>query len=246
MAWLTPNLDVLWVGIMVVGGWAALRFLDKRWGSHFDDTCEEQIRAIRKECQEKVRELEERIDWLLQQLQRSSPSFREATKQERQAAKPLLLILGSTQIAYEKDREALRRARIAFQRLVNPTKESIRQELQSGRQDDSAYVWMHIASHADETGIELADGIAPATWWHNNLDGIKVVFLAACKTNHVAQVIAGLTTVVYVMEEIDDQLAGELTYAFWRRMKEHGNPRKAYAQALEECPSAGEFTNIRG
>lgn len=247
MAWWPLNYDTVVVGIIVLGGWIALRLLDTRIGRRWADSSnEERLLALRNECREKIEELEARVEWLLFQLQHPPSERKDAPKVERQPAKPLLLIVGTTAIDYEKDREALRRARVPFQRMVNPTREAIRQELLAARQDDNSYVWLHVSSHADAEGIVLADGIASATWWHNHIDGVKVVFLAACKTNHVAQTLAGLTTVIYVMEEIDDQTAGELTYAFWRRMKEHGDPRRSYAQALEECPTAGEFTNIRG
>lgn len=162
--------------------------------------------------------------------------------------KPLLLILGSDPNLWDTDRLAIGRAGILFQRITYATKASIEAELQARRQDRTLYPWIHITSHADASGIHLSDGVAEAMWWYDTFrgTGIKVVFLAACKTNHVASALAGLVTVVFVNnEDIENADAGAFTYAFWRMMKEHGDARRAYDEAIVEVPQVSEFTDIR-
>lgn len=238
--------DEVFIAAFVITGIWALSLIDKRFGHRFnDDECLERLAELEQGYEKRIAELEGRITWLVVQLQRASVPIPLPVRTDVLPTKPLLLVVGPAQDIYAEDREALRRARIPFQRLVNATKHTISSELRARRQDGTLYPWIHVSSHAGEDGIELADGLSSAEWWQNQLDGVKVIFLAACRTDHVASALAGLVTVVYTSEDIENEIAGDLTYAFWRRMREHGDPRRAYNQAIQECPQAAEYTNIR-
>lgn len=245
MAFIPINYDALLVVIIVLVGAWVLRQIDRRWGYRFTDDCSTKLRRLQEAHDREREELEGRINWLVTQLMQAGVPPKITPAEKLLPTKPLLLVVGPAQDIYAEDREALRRARIPFHRLVNATKHTISNELRARRQDGTLYPWIHVSSHANEQGVELADGMADGAWWHNQLDGVKVVFLAACKTDHVATALAGLVTVIYTTEDIDNETGGALTYAFWRRMKEHANARRAYEQAIEECPAAGEYTNIR-
>lgn len=239
------------------------------------DPCEDRITALRMEMehqrfldQQRIRELEEgrardaeriaeltrRVDFLVSQLQvagdmRSrpdSPPVGDPAPASPLPPKPLLLVCGPDPAMCELDRNALRRAGVIFQRLGNATRASISGELRRRRQAGTLYPWLHIAAHADARGVALADGIAGPEWWAGELDGVRVVLLAACQTEMVADALAGLVTVVFVSNaEIENRDAADFTYAFWRRMREHGDPVRSYQQAISEVPQVAEFTDIR-
>ena len=237
---LPVSTDTLWVGLLVAGMFFALRLFDKKWGPRLSE----------RDCEQKIAELEERVAWLLNELQHAMARIHELEQQSNgnkitAPAKPLLLICGPDNALCNTDRHALRRAQVSFQRLTETTKRQVQEELQRRRQDGTMYTWVHITAHATIEGVRLTDGVADPSFWNETLIGVKVVFLAACQTAAVADALAGMVTVVYVLEDIENRDASAFTYAFWRRMREHGDPLRAYRQAVTEAPQVAEFTDIR-
>lgn len=265
MAWIEgSSIGSLVIVILCFAGLRiAERFIGHRLFEPEQPDCESEIQQLRMQLEEerersrienerkdaRIRELERRVEWLIGQLQRSGrPTetyHQDKTTTSQLPTKPLLLVCGSDNAMCDMDRQALRRGGISFQRLYAATRATVEDELRRRRQDGTLYWWLHITAHADEHGIMLADGITTPAWWSERIDGIKVVFLAACNTETVADALAGLTTVVFVHEDIDNRDAASFTYAFWRRMHEHGDPRQAYNQAIQETPQVAEYTDIR-
>lgn len=238
------NTDILIVIVVVAGVFWTMRWTEKKWGHRFSES----------EYEDKVADLEKRVKWLLDELEQAKARIRELEKTQGQPqhrsdslipAKPLLFICGPDTALCDIDRQALRRVGVSFQRLHMATKISVENELRRRRQDNTLYPWLHVTAHASDDGIMLTDGIAPPSYWNDILYGVQVVFLAACKTASVADALAGMVTVVYVLEDIENQDASDFTYAFWRRMREHGDPYRAYKQAEIEAPQIAEFANIR-
>lgn len=160
--------------------------------------------------------------------------------------KPLLIISGNDMQIFERDRAAIRRAEVLFHRLIRATQASIAAELRRRRQDNTLYPWILVSAHAGPEGIELSDGIAPPEFWHNVLDGVKVIVLATCSSSTVADELAGLVdTVVWFSEDVETQQAADFNYAFWRRMKMAANTHVVFADALREVPGVAEFVDIR-
>lgn len=260
------NNDIVIVLIIVVATFVTSRWVERQLGHrigepdvlHYEEkiaALQEELQAQKQRYEQKIKELEKRVDFLVDQLLRAGIHIADLEKavatpktaqpEKEPLSKPLLLVCGDDSSITTLDRQSLRRAGISFHRLLSATKRSIEDELRRRRQDGSLYIWLHVAAHADDSGIALSDGYAPPAWWNEQLDGLQVVFLAACKTSKVADALAGLVTVVFVQEEIESQDAADFTYAFWKRMKEHGNPTRAYRQAVEEVPQVSEFTDIR-
>lgn len=245
------NLDTLILLVLVVGVFAALRWLDRQKVVELRQELAEQ----RQRYEQRIQELERRVDFLVDQLQKAGIRIRDLENQSEHLPtvsretdaiiKPLLLICGDNATMCDSDRLSLRRAGVGFQRLYHASKRTIEEELRRRRQDGTLYPWLHITAHASPEGIQLGDGIADPTWWNERLQGIQVVFLAACQTAAVADALAGLVTVVFVHEDIGDRDASDFTYAFWRRMKEGADPHQAYRQALFEAPQIAEFVDIR-
>lgn len=259
--------DMVTVLSIVVVAFIILRWLEHRWGHRIGEPdparyeerindLQRQLSAQRLHYEQQIEELERRIDFLVGELQRAGIHIRDLEKAITQGgkviskateyiAKPLLLLCSLESTNCDADRYALRRAVVSFQRLFNATKSSVAAELRRRRQDGTLYKWLHVAAHADDSGIQLLDGVADPHWWNEHLEGIEVVFLAACKTATVADALAGMTTVIFVLDEITHADAGDFTYAFWRRLKEHSDPRLAYQQAVSEVPQIAEYTDIR-
>jgi hypothetical protein len=268
--------DLVPILVIVIIAFVSLRFVENRMGHRLGEdshNCEEEIRQLRAQLEaerlrnqeesrrkdQQIRDLEERVDWLVSQLQRAGIQVRDMEKAlaalDRPRAsvapiaplppKPLLIVCGPDTAMCDLDRHALRRAGVSFQRIYHASKRLITDELRRRRQDGTLYPWLHVTAHAGEVGIELSDGLAEPTWWHEQLDGVQVIFLAACKSATVADELAGLCTVVFVQDEIDSQAAADFTYCFWRHMREHGDPQQAYRQAIAEVPAVAEFTDIR-
>jgi hypothetical protein len=231
------NYDILLVALIVIIVLLTLRWFDSRFS-----------RSPEVDSEQRIKELEGRVAWLwgeLQKAQAHSQELEKGSKQEEGLVKPLLLICGPDNTLCNSDRHALRRAQVSFQRILEATKEAVRRELQRKREAGEIYPWIHITAHATEEGIGLMDGIAPPGFWNEVLDGVEVVFLAACKTSRVADELAGMVTVVYISEDIGDRDASSFTYAFWRRMREHRDPVEAYRRAITEATQVAEFTDIR-
>lgn len=261
------NGDTLTVLAIVIVAFFVLRRLERffahRLGEEPDPAhYEEQISDLQRQLTEqkdryeqRIRELERRVDFLVGELQRAGIRIHDleqgATKlatptpKPELPAKPLVLVVGSSAQMGEVDRQSLRRANVPFHRLNGASKGDVVAFLRGQRQNGTLPPWMHVSAHASPDGVELADGLAAPSWWHEQVKGMNVVFLAACKTARVAEALAGLVTVVFVYEDIGDQDASDFTYAFWRRMVEHGDPVKAYRQAVVEAPQIAEFTDIR-
>jgi len=249
------NTDILIVIVVVVAVFGAMRWTEKKWGHRFSESeYESKMTELEKRYEEKVADLEKRVRWLLDELEQAKARIRELEKTQTSAAshrndmipaKPLLFICGPDMSLCEIDRQALRRVGVSFQRLHMATRQAVENELRRRRQDNTLYPWLHVTAHASEDGILLTDGIASPAFWNDMLPGVQVVFLAACQTASVADALAGMVTVIYVLEDIDNRDASDFTYAFWRRMREHGDPQRAYRQAVVEAPQIAEFTDIR-
>lgn len=245
------NVDTLILLALIVAVFTILRWLDRQKVIEL----QADITSQRQGYETRILELEHRVDFLVEQLQKAGIQIHELEVQlslhppivpPSLPTKPLLLICGTDATMCDTDRHALRRAGVAFQRIYHATMRNIEDELRRRRQDGTLYPWLHITAHAGPEGVALADGLATPAWWNERLDGITVVFLATCQGGAIADQLAGLVrAVIFVHEEIGDRDASDFTYAFWRRMKEGVDPHQAYRQALLEAPQVAEFVDIR-
>lgn len=214
------------------------------------DSAEQRIRVLETEnatLRDKVISLEKALQDKIAEL--AAMVATEAERIRRNSAppvRPLLVIVGTEQKFFERDRSALRRAGVPFMRLSEATKESVRAELRRRRQAGDLYPWVLISAHGGPPGIELSDGIAGPEFWGSNLDGVQVVLLASCSSDTTADDLAGLVDcVVWFKESVGNQDAADFSYAFWRRMVAGAQPRVAFAESLHEVPAVAEFVDIR-
>lgn len=159
---------------------------------------------------------------------------------------PLAVIVGGDEALFERDRAALRRAGIGFRRVLNATQPLIRSELRRRRQAGDVSPWWLIAAHAGPQGVQLADGIAPPGFWHEVLEGVSLVVLAACEGSTTADELAGLVdTVIWFQDKVLITDAADFTYALFRRLITGMQVDTAYAEAVREVPGVAEFVDLR-
>lgn len=159
---------------------------------------------------------------------------------------PLEVIAGGDRALFERDRAALRRAGVAFRRVMDATQATLRAELRRRRQDGTLPPWWLISAHAGPQGVLLKDGLAGPAFWHEIFDGVRLVVLAACEGNTTADELAGLVeTVVWFQEAVENQDAADFVYAFFRRLVNGLDVDRAFAEATRECPQVCEFVDLR-
>jgi hypothetical protein len=200
----------------------------------------------------RILELEKQVAFLLRALTTANneiDALKKNTTAYRQITAPparILLICGGDDRFCNADRQALRRAGVSFERLVNATKDSVRQELRRKREDGNPWKRIHISSHANDQGIALADGVADPDWWNETLNGVAGIVLAACQTMTVADAIAGLVPyVVAIREDINNQDASQFVFSFWRAVADGLSFPEAFERALSETPQVSEFAVLR-
>lgn len=218
-------------------------------------THRKETESLRREHERKLtsqhHELQKRIDWLLGQIQEERAKIKmleqriDGAGASLSMAKPLLMICGGISTFCTTDRMAIHSTGLPFHRIIEATKQKIDDEFRRRRADNTLYKWVHISGHAGADGVLLADGVANAEWWNEILVGVQVLFLAACESVAIADALAGMMTVISTTEEIEDKHAADFTYIFWRQMKEHGSPGRAYQEASLAVPQVAEFTDIR-
>lgn len=159
---------------------------------------------------------------------------------------PLAVVVGADTSLFERDRAALRRAGIAFRRVMNATQKLIRAEVRRRRQNGDVPPWWVISAHAGPEGVLLTDGIAPPSFWHEVLEGVSLVVLAACEGSNIADELAGLVdTVIWFQEEVGIVEAADFNYALFRRLVTGKAVDTAFAEAVREVPAVAEYVDIR-
>jgi hypothetical protein len=214
---------------------------------------EARIKEVERRYEERTKELEKQVKFLLSELTKANSEIEKLksnTQALRQNATPpaprVLLICGSDDRFCNSDRQALRRANVAFERLVSATKADILRELRRKREDANPWRRVHISAHANDQGILLADGIADPAWWNETLNGVTGIVLAACKTMTVADAIAGLVPyVVAIRENINNEDANQFTFSFWRAVADGLFMPEAFERAIAETPQVAEFVVLR-
>lgn len=246
-------------GLIVFG--VVLYFIDRHYGERVRGLTNLDCCARLDALEPQVIEQQKQISFLVASLQQSGVVQNELERQLRDALntipkqitisavtpliKPLLLICGPDNNLCLADRTALRRAGIAFHRLINASRDDVENELRRRRQDNTLYPWVHVTAHAGKEGVLLADGLADADWWSDTFDGVEVLFLASCTSSAVADKLAGMMAVVYMQEDVKSADAADFTYAFWSSMAVKNDPLEAYRQALRAVPAVAEFVDFR-
>ena len=213
------------------------------------------IAKLRTEYEAKIDALQEQVRFLLGELAASRKELEKRTQgtllhpQELPlyaVTAPLLLIGGTDPKILENDRNALQRAGADFVTVRDATKEEIKRRMQRAREDHKPFRHVHVSAHGTDEAVQLVDGPADGKWWNDVLVGVEVVFLAACHSSGVGDWLAGKNRVVVEMDSnVQDELAYQFTYLFWRSVLAGRGADEAFAMARTELPAIADQVSMR-
>lgn len=158
---------------------------------------------------------------------------------------PLLVVIGPD-AALKLDLAALRKVKrltgLAFHRLTDASADDLDAYLRRERSKGQPVAYLHLAVHADHTGIALAGGGVDGDWLSERLLGVQVLLLAGCQSDRMGDWLGVVPCVVTLDEAIGHDDAAVLCEHFWTGIGQGVTPAKALDQALAACaPVVGEF-----
>jgi len=167
-----------------------------------------------------------------------------------QALKPSLVVLVGDDAMLEEDLAKLRGARsFSLTVLRSPTLKDFESLVAERRGLGRPVRNVHMAMHADVSGVAFADGMADGLWLSRHLKGVDLLVLAACQSNRVANLLSVVPVVVSMRASLDNTDARIFALAFWRAVGEGLLPEEAFFAALDRSPAAvaemAEFHEFR-
>lgn len=160
--------------------------------------------------------------------------------------RPVLLVYGDDKFG-ESDRNALRRAGVAFFKLSSGNLEDLRTELQRRRSDGRMYDVVHISAHGGGGNLLLDGTQATGIQLSDVLSGVRVVFLGTCNNQLIADKLIGIVKyVVVVYDDIKENDAVDFTYEFYKRYKVNTfDIDRAFSETLVVMPHISDFVDLR-
>lgn len=160
--------------------------------------------------------------------------------------RPVLLVYGTGPLG-ESDRNAMRRAGVAFFRLNNAKLAGLSDEIQRRRSDGTLYDIVHISAHGQADGtIDMNGQLVSGEELSDAMAGINCVFLSTCSNHYLADKLVGVVKyVIVVYEEIQVDDAANFVYEFYKRYKVNRNIDASFAEAIAVSPSISEFVDLR-
>lgn len=153
----------------------------------------------------------------------------------------LLVILGGTEQAFQRDLAQLRQAvRSTSHRLLvipQATRQLVENVIDENRAAGTPVWGVHFGGHARPDGLALADGLADGQWLSETLGGTEVLVLAGCETFEVATWASVVPVRVSMLNKLETRAASIFTGAFWSPLCRGAEPGDAFAQALERSPA---------
>lgn len=193
----------------------------------------------------RIAQLEKSEDSLKRRIEELEDELAKLTKFSTIPTTPLLLICGDAGFC-EEDAGQLIRARVWYRTMENATRKMIEDELSRRRQNNDLYPWIHVSAHGSKDGILLTDGIAEASWWNRQLQGVKVVFAANCESAEVGDSLAGVVDFVVVFYgDRESEYMSEFAYTFWKEMMLTNDARTSYNKGLSTVPAIRPHVDLR-
>lgn len=173
----------------------------------------------------------------------------EVTKTEpsqpKRINRPVLLVYGIDAFG-EQDRQALKKAGIAFFRLRSADLETLKAELQRRRSDGNLYDIVHISAHGGGEELIFDNDSVSGQELSDVLSGVRGIFLATCSNQKVADKLVGIVKyVIVVYEEIDTNDAANFVFEFYKRYRTSQNVETSFAEAMAVLPHISEFVDLR-
>lgn len=170
--------------------------------------------------QQKIYELEARVNWLFTQLVAAGGKVPDSMPLPLSVvpAPAPVVVLGiwpSSDLSIRAEVDAIFRSGIKYEVLDSyVTKGRLLAEV-----DRLKPTILHVGAHANQDGVLLDDGLALVGWWRNlvALYPFSLAVLNACESLDIVDAMhdAGVKAVVGMRKEIDDQVAVEFARQFY-------------------------------
>ena len=229
-------------------------------GSNRIDPCDEKIRRfkreleldydkkfakIKEEHEKEIAELKRQIQFLLDTLV-AQKNLLQPTIHKKDEEKVLLACGGVSRFC-STDSRVLRRSHINFTTITDATTTRIASEIRRALQDGNPYTAIHISAHSDGQSIELAGETISSEELELAILTIDLIVISACSSHDIADKLAERgRSIITFLEDVDDDVAEESMYIFWRAIKAGETPKSAYESTRSMYPQIADKIGFRG
>lgn len=158
----------------------------------------------------------------------------------------LLVGIGSDS-SLQVDLAALRAVKtktgLGFSRILPITFEKFHHIIADARMRGKPYRYIHLAVHANATGVKFERTISPLEL-SSELQDVKVLVIAGCESNEVGMLLGVVPYVISMRETVTHDDAMRFTEAFWINIGNGSDPEDAFYDAIAKVPNVGEFAEI--
>lgn len=229
---------VLWVVVPLLLAFAVVMTLER-------GSLKRQIAVMRDECDVKIRQMREQVDFLLDKLKQDGVRIAELERRLVGGAveqRRTLLVAVASGVDGWMDLALLRSLPISITRLVGVTKTKLKKYLDRARGYDRPVVHLHIGAHSSADGIVFDDGVADADWLSQHLQGVQVLVLAGCNGDELGDWLGVVPYVVTIREAEPADDAASFAKLFWTEIVGGASPDDALSVALQRAPAGmGEY-----
>lgn len=206
---------------------------------------ERDIASLQRMLVEKQREIDT-LNERIRQLERGGVPAVEAAAHERR--KVVLVCIGNDRML-EEDNAMLRKVQaqtsIRISRLLPVSKANFKRTIDRNRAAGRPIEYVHFGVHSGPGGLAFDDGTATGAWLSQQLGGVRVVLIAGCNGDQVADMLGVVNAVVSLREEVDNREAAVFSTAFWLAIGEGKDVEEAFENALTAAPGAvAEFAEL--
>lgn len=248
---MTLNWNVIYILGIVLVATIGLQYIVRRWPGLFtlDPLDTEMSRRI-SVLEERVRELESRQEFLVNELQKSGALNIELQRQitvltahtpaDTSRVSPVLVAIGSDaqlQLDLTSMRAVETETGMEFRRIRNATLELIKQSLDRARMNGHPYDKLHLAVHSGVEGILLGGVIVDSVAFSEILQGVKILLIAGCESSYVGDYLGVVPYVITMTEKVPMNDAALFCRAFWTQIGRHKKPAEALRLSLLAAPS---------
>lgn len=203
------------------------------------------ITGLQRMLVEKQRE----IDQLSERIRQLERGVMASEAPVSDVMRKVLLVCIGTDRKLEEDNAMLRRVQaqtdIRITRLFPVSKASLKRIIDRHRASGRPIEFVHFGVHAGPNGLLFEDGVATGLWLSQQLGGVRIVLIAGCNGDQVADLLGVVNAVVSLREEVENHDAAVFSTAFWMAIGNGLEVEEAFERALAAAPPVvAEFAEL--
>ena len=165
-----------------------------------------------KEQRERIVFLEDRIEFLLGELQRRPLNGSDGN--DTTLPKRMVLVAVGPDRDLRADLTAFRsvkeRTGMGFMRIMPVTTERFQRATERARRMRDPIRYVHLSVHSGPDGVQFSDRTVDAEWLSRHLKGVKVLVIDGCESTDVADRLGIVPFVISLREKISHDMAVQL------------------------------------